>query len=157
MASFFLPLGPSSCLSWSTKTTKNCCTNSTASRNTLRLCAWTAQPYTIKPPRDCIVDQPGRFLGLGCRNFSGARLWGLFRARVLRCRCHQPSLRAQHAVHRRESSGTSGAVAGAWATREDLLETKKVSVPHDRDFGLVGIGNVVHELGLLAVPDGKMS
>eukprot|EP00752_Nemacystus_decipiens_P015159 g13504.t1 len=38
-----------------------------------------------------------------------------------------PEAAAKHAVHRRESSGTaSGAVAGAWATREDLLETKKL-------------------------------
>eukprot|EP00903_Cladosiphon_okamuranus_P018370 g16899.t1 len=38
-----------------------------------------------------------------------------------------PEAAAKHAVHRRESSGTSpGAGAGAWATREDLLETKKL-------------------------------
>lgn len=43
---------------------------------------------------------------------------------------HRPSPRAQHAVHRRESGGDdkagAGAIAGAWATREDLIETKKV-------------------------------
>lgn len=40
--------------------------------------------------------------------------------------------RAQHAVHRREGSegkSNGGSIAGAWATREDLLETKKVC-PH---------------------------
>ncbi|CAM9697547.1 unnamed protein product [Ectocarpus sp. 12 AP-2014] len=37
--------------------------------------------------------------------------------------------RAQHAVHRREGSegkSSGGSIAGAWATREDLLETKKL-------------------------------
>lgn len=39
--------------------------------------------------------------------------------------------RVQHAVHRRESSEDkpgAGAIAGAWAGREDLLEIKKVGV-----------------------------
>lgn len=36
---------------------------------------------------------------------------------------------AQHALHRRESDegAGKGAIAGAWATKKDLLETKKVS------------------------------
>ena len=49
-----------------------------------------------------------------------------------------PTFCAQHAVHRRESSeetSGSGAIAGAWATREDLLETKKVS-PHEAELVL---------------------
>lgn len=39
--------------------------------------------------------------------------------------------RAQHAVHRRDSETSSeeGPIAGAWATREDLLDTKKVRSP----------------------------
>ncbi|CAM9231199.1 unnamed protein product [Scytosiphon promiscuus] len=40
-----------------------------------------------------------------------------------------PEAAAKHAVHRRDSNdNTSGAgpIAGAWATREDLLETKKL-------------------------------
>lgn len=44
-----------------------------------------------------------------------------------------PTSRAQHAVHRRESGDDkpgAGAIAGAWATREDLLETKKVGALH---------------------------
>ncbi|CAM9435944.1 unnamed protein product [Pylaiella littoralis] len=40
-----------------------------------------------------------------------------------------PEAAAKHAVHRRESGEDkpgAGAIAGAWATREDLLETKKL-------------------------------
>ncbi|CAM9473705.1 unnamed protein product [Ectocarpus sp. 4 AP-2014] len=40
-----------------------------------------------------------------------------------------PEAAAKHAVHRREGSegkSSGGSIAGAWATREDLLETKKL-------------------------------
>ena len=48
---------------------------------------------------------------------------------------------AQHAVQRRESdaSSTEGPLAGAWATREDLLDTKKVRSPSRLFFLTVSI------------------
>lgn len=62
----------------------------------------------------------GLFIVLG-------RIWTLLRACCMRYPL--PSrVRAQHAFQRRESEEKAGAgsIAGAWASRDDLLETKKV-------------------------------